>query len=243
MWTGLCVFVRVAALLSRLPAFSSSGTPKSAVVLSALAITAVLAPALEPAPEPDGLYGLVFGIAVEVALGLLLGAGVDLAFAAIATGAEIAATQMGFANGTLFDPLQEASSDALGTLASWIAALLFLSLGLHLTCLEALAAGFGRFPPGQPFRPGEGLLQLVEAGGDAVVVGVQLAGPVLVLVFTINLLTAILGRLAPRIHAFFAVGTTLTGLLGLAMFALALPWTVEIHVALLRRAVAAVGAF
>ena len=71
----------------------------------------------------------------------------------------------------------------------------------------------------------------------AIHLGVQLAGPVLALVFFVNVLVAILARLAPRMNVFFSIGMTLTSVFGVLIIVPSLPWMLAIHSAALANAV------
>lgn len=239
--TGLLVFARVAALLSRLPAFSARGAPRSVVVVTSLGVSLILLGGVPRGAVPTTLEELLVALAGEILFGLFTGAGVEVAFAAIAIGTEIASVQAGFANATLFNPLEQQSSHALSILASWVAGTGFLALGLHLRCLEIVCASFEHVPPGSVASLAGAPFLLIQGVGASFGVGVQLAGPVAVLVFGVNLLTGLLGRLAPRANAFFAFGATLTSIAGLSMFAISLPWMVEAHAQFVARAVHALG--
>ena len=70
------------------------------------------------------------------------------------------------------------------------------------------------------------LIALLDATLD---LGIELATPVVAVVWLINLFVALLARLAPRMNAFFAVGTTLTGTVGLLMFTISIPWMLTVH--------------
>ena len=226
---GLLVFARLGGLAMTMPVLSAQGVPKYIAVLGVGALTIVLAPALPPTEAPATLGFLVLGMATEVGLGLLMGAVVQALFGSLALGAELMGMQMGFGMATLFNPFLKVSSGALGTLATWLASMVFLSAGLHLRCLETLGQSFAVIPPGSMpalHLAGPVVLSVV---GMAIQTGVTLAGPVLALVWTINVTVAVLTRLAPRMNVYFSMGGILTAAGGLLLFGLALPWILLSH--------------
>jgi flagellar biosynthetic protein FliR len=226
---GLMVFARLGGLAMSMPVLSAQGVPKYIAVLGVGALTIVLAPAL-PATELTPTLGvLVLGMATEAGLGLLMGAVVQALFGSLALGTELMGMQMGFGMAMLFNPFLKMSSGALGTLATWLASLVFLAAGLHLRCLEILGQSFTLIPPGSvPSLHLAGPV-VMDVVGLSIQTGVTLAGPVLALVWTINVTVAVLTRLAPRMNVYFSLGSILTATAGLALFGLALPWVLLSH--------------
>ena len=234
---GLLVFGRLGGLALTLPVLSAQGVPKYISVLGVGALTMVLTPALPAQQLAPTLGVLVLGFVGEVALGLLMGGVVQALFGALALGTELAGMQMGFGMATLFNPMLKMSSGALGTLASFLSGLVFLSAGLHLDCLEVLGSSFARVPPGSVPELSLAGPVVLEVVGLAIETGVTLAGPVLALVWTINVTVAVLTRLAPRMNVYFSLGSILTAAAGLALFSLALPWLLLSHNNLLEQGV------
>ncbi len=234
--TGL-VFGRVGALVMGLPVFSATGVPRAIPVFVALGVTLVIAPAQPLVETPNSLGILVFALAGELMLGLLAGLTVRAIFAALAMASEIMALQMGLAMATMLNPLEKQQAGPVGALASWAATLAFIANGLHLRCLEGVAASFTVMPAGT-WDPNLSLFKHIpEALEAAVHLGVQLAGPVLGLVWFVNVLVAMLARLAPKMNVFFSIGMTLTSVLGILMLAPSLPWMLAVHGAALQTAV------
>jgi len=238
--TGL-VFARVGALVLGMPVFSADGVPKAIPVFAALGVTLIVAPAQPLVETPDNLGLLIFALAGELLVGLLAGLTVRAIFASLAMASEIMAMQMGLAMATMLNPLEKQQSGPVGSLASWAATLTFIAQDLHLRCIEGVAASFHTMPAGT-WDPNLALLRhLPEALEAAVHLGVQLAGPVLALVWFVNVLVAMLARLAPKMNVFFSIGMTVTSVLGILMMAPSLPWILAVHSAALATAVERLG--
>ncbi len=227
--TGLLVFGRVGGLLLALPVFSAQGVPRHVTVFGALALTLVMGPVAPLAEDPRTLTVLVVGLGTEVLLGLLLGSVVRAVFGALALAAEVMSGQTGLAMATLFDPMLRSNQGTMGTFASWIAAAMFLGTGLHLQCIEVVAGSFQVVPPGGTTALLSSGVVLLEAIAATVVLGVQLSGPVVALVWMVNVFVAVLSRLAPNMNVFFSVGMVLTNVAGILLFGLALPYLLLVH--------------
>jgi flagellar biosynthetic protein FliR len=225
----LLVMGRVGGMLAVMPVFSTMGIPRWVVPLLALATSGLVAMSQPvPASEPE-LLELAFALGGELLLGSVMGLGVAATFAAMALGAEVMSMQMGLSFATLLDPLTHSHEGALGSFASWLAALVFVTLGLHARCIEIVARSFAAVPPGSAYVSARHAWLLAEQTGEAISLGVQLAGPILAMVWLVHLFVALLSKLAPKMHAFFSVGTTTTGFVGLGMLGVALPWLLAVH--------------
>ena len=133
---GLFVFARISGLLMALPMFNTQGVPKYVLVLSAVGLTVVLAPLVPMIDLPSSFGMLIVSIGSEVMLGVMMGTVVSVLFGAISLGTEVMAQQAGLGMAAVFNPMIKISSGALGTLATFMAGMVFLSGGVHLYCLK-----------------------------------------------------------------------------------------------------------
>ena len=225
----MLVFGRVGGLVFALPMLSAQGVPRMVQVMLAMAITVVITPVVPVAPEPGSLGLLMLSMAAEVSLGLFLAVGVAVMFGAFALGTEIMGLQMGLGMARLFDPLVKAQEGLLGALASWLAGLAFLLMGLHLECIMIVGESFSLAPPGVVSLPWEQFPSVVPLIGRSIWLGVQLSAPVLALVWLVNVFVAVLAKLAPKMNVFFSIGMTISSVCGLVLFAVALPWLLDTH--------------
>lgn len=222
---------RISALLAVLPVTSMSGVPRWVGPLLSLSL-ALLVVGNTPLVAPSGsLAQIAVSAAGEILLGASMGLSVRAAFAAAALGAEVMSLQMGLSFATLLDPLNRSNESVLGSLASWLAGLVFVSTDQHNRCIEIVAMSFSKVSPGQVSLPLSisGAGALVEQVGASIALGIQLAGPILAMVWLVHLFVALLSKLAPKMHAFFSVGVTATGFTGLVTLFVALPWILMVH--------------
>ena len=239
--TAFLVFIRMSALLLSLPVIATKGMPKYVSILLAVALTALIAPNV-PLIEGEPTIGvLVIGVATELLLGVSLGLVVRSVFAAFTVAAEMLSRQTALGMSSMLDPVMSAQQSSLGVVASWIAGLVFLISNMHLVIIVAVAGSFDTVPPGHMVSPTPLAMAVVDAVEIALVVGVQLSGPLVALVFLVNVFIGILGRLAPRMNVFFSVGMTVNSVVGIWLFGVALPWMLEAHGHHLREAIRTVS--
>ena len=136
---------------------------------------------------------------------------------------------MGFAMAQQLDPVSRASVSVPARLATLLAGAVFLGAGLHLECLMLIRASFMVVPPGAAGVPWDSLMALTQMGGDLFFVGVRLGGPIVALVWMINVFVGVLAKLAPRMNVFFSVGMTVTSVVGIIVLALATPMMLGEH--------------
>lgn len=227
--TAALVFARLAGLIAWLPVFSAMGVPKHVPVFLAVSLTVVLAPLVPIMESEPTLAVLVTGVVSELLLGSLLGMTVKIVFAALALGADFAAHQMGLAMAMLFNPMLKGQETTLSVLAQLLGGVVFLELGLHLQAIGILGETFAIVPPGQVGDLSAGAWRLAEHLQEVLVLGVQLAGPTVVLVWLVHLFVAMLIRLAPKMNVFFALSMSVTPATGIFVFTLTLPFLFAIH--------------
>jgi len=227
--TALLVFARLSSLVFAMPVFSSKGVPKHLAILLGGAMTLLIAPSVTVITPVLTVPWILAAVAGEIALGIGLGLVVSAVFASLAYASEVMSMQIGLAMATLFNPIQKTTTGAVGVMASWLAGLIFLILGLHLHVIELVASSFASLPPGSAGLPEEGAEQMIEAVGITFSLGVQLAAPLLSLVWLVNVFVGVLAKLAPRMNVFFSVGLTVNSVGGIALLAFSFSWIIEAH--------------
>ena len=227
--TTLLVFARHGGLMFTLPVISMAGVPKHVAVLLSMILSLLVVPHVQVA-EPDLTLGLMaLSMAGEILVGVLMGAVVAAIFGAAAMAADIMAMQMGFAMAMLFNPLAKSQQGAIAGLAAWCAGLVFLGSGLHMVCIGVLVDSFAVVPPGNVSDLLAGSHILMDAVAESISLALKLAGPVLVLVWLVNVFVAVLVKLAPKMNIYFSVGMILVNVAGLVLFGAGLPFFLSVH--------------
>jgi flagellar biosynthetic protein FliR len=226
--TAALVVARIGAVVAIMPVFNTMGVPKLYRLAVALCVTVVLAPVV-PQAHVYTLSHLLLGMVGEILVGAVMGGTVAILFGAISMASEFMGMQIGLRIAAVFDPLSVSQTGLISSLSRWLATLAFLGANLHLWVLDAVGRSFQLVPPGMASDPLAAGVLWVPILGQAILCGVRLAGPVMVLVFMVQAFLGIMVRLAPSMNVFFAVGLIVNVVVGLGLYYEALPTLLMEH--------------
>ncbi len=236
MLTFFAVLVRYATLVAILPFVGDRFVPTTVKILLALSFTLALYPALVARGEIHPLQaaiwgatagGIIFTIATEAVFALVLGFTARMIFEAINFGGNMVGTFMGFATASIYDPHQESQSQVVAEIQMAIAMLIFLAVdGHHLMLRASLdsyrTVGLGSFVLGQSTLGTAFSHKLVEFSGEVVRFGVQLAAPVAVSLFAVNVGFGVMAKAMPQINV-LVLSFAISALVGLFVLFLSVP--------------------
>jgi len=229
-------FLRVLALLSAAPVFSTRAIPTRARIALAFFV-ALCAQASLPAQPVIDLNGraALGAVVQQVGIGLAMGFAVRIVFAAIELAGEIIGLQMGLNFASFFDPMRGTQVSAVERFFGNLALLLFIVLGGHLMLLFALMQSFADFPVDGHFLHSLTQLPLHTLGANLFSSALWLALPMMVLLTFVNLTLGIISRVAPQMNI-YAIGFPVTLTAGLLAIAAMLPMLEQPLLALLEKA-------
>jgi len=121
-----------------------------------------------------------------------------------------------------FNPEMGGQSQILTQMASLLAMLLILSTGTHRVVLGYLLASFELLPTGATLYFSAGSLPLIGLVGRSLVIGMQLALPVLAISLAVQAALALISRVAPSLQI-FSIGFAVMVASGLLTFMASLP--------------------
>lgn len=213
------ILTRVTGLLAAFPLLGSEQMPlQLRAALAALLATVILPVLPGQLPSPSGLVELVGLMASELAIGLLLGTVVGWILEAVSFAGTLMDTQMGFSFMQIVDPATSQSASISGSLLMQIAALLVFVTGLHHQVILALTDSYRIAPMGHGV-PLE-VMGLISLAGQLLAKGLQLAFPVLAILFLVDLVLGISGKFMPQLQLLqlsfplkIAMGLVMLGLL------------------------------
>jgi len=230
-------FLRVLALFSAAPVFSTRAIPMRARIALAFFVALCAQAILPPQPVIDPNSRAALGAVVQqVGIGLAMGFAVRIVFSAIELAGEIIGLQMGLNFASFFDPLRGTQVSAVERFFGNLALLLFVVLGGHLMLLFALVKSFTAFPADGNFLHSLTQLPLHTLGANLFASALWLALPMMVLLTFVNLTLGIISRVAPQMNI-YAVGFPITLTAGLFAIAAILPMLEQPLLALLEQAV------
>jgi flagellar biosynthesis protein FliR len=233
--------VRITAFLVLAPPFSFSGVPLRIKAMLAVALSVLVAPrAADGLPASLDTGAFVVSLISQLVIGALLGFLVLLVFSAVQSAGSLIDLFAGFQLSQAFDPLMNVNGAQMTRLMQMVAlGLLFVSGGAELV-LGGLFRTFTALPV-TGFLSQDAGERLLPGLAQMFVAAVQIAGPIVVVLFLADVGLGVLTRVAPALNAFslgFVLKILITLLAGGAVF-LALPRVVE---ALLEDALRVMGA-
>ncbi|WP_019372660.1 flagellar biosynthetic protein FliR [Melaminivora alkalimesophila] len=230
-------FLRVLALFSVAPVFSTRAIPvRSRIGLAFL--VAVCAQAALPEQPVISVNGReAFGAVVQqVGVGVAIGFAVRLVFASVELAGEVIGLQMGLNFASFFDPVSNAQVSAVARFFGNIALLLFVVINGHLMVLMAVVKSFERFPVEGHWLAAVGQMRLHELGAALFSSALWIALPMVAMLLFVNLTLGIISRVAPQMNI-YAVGFPVTLTVGLLGITATLPTLEQPMLTLLQQAI------
>jgi flagellar biosynthesis protein FliR len=197
----LLVTIRVSAWLVVAPPFNSRAIPTLVKVAVAVAIALPIGPRLvDQAPSPE-VFPVLLAALFQVVVGLTLGFLAQLLFSAVQAAGELIDLASGFTLATLYDPLSNVSSSMFGRINQLIAVTLLFATNGHLFLLRGFMASYEVFPL-HPTSIGTLTQTVVAHVGTFFTSALQIAAPVVVVLFLAELALGLVSRAVPSLNVF-----------------------------------------
>ncbi|MCI1641396.1 MAG: flagellar biosynthetic protein FliR [Actinomyces sp.] len=227
------VCARTTAFVFTAPPFAHGGIPMTVKTMLAVLLAVCLAPGQT---APDGAFELVTGVVTEVGIGAGMGLLASTVLSAVQSAGHIIDLEGGFQLGEAFDPLTSASSGPYARFYQMLATVLLFASNGYQMLLLGFARSFAAVPPGTALEV-RGLSDaLSREVPQLLLAAIQIAGPLVAVLFLADLGLGLLTRVAPSLNA-FAMGFPLKILLTLVLGVVALVALPSVVSALASRAV------
>lgn len=196
----LLASVRILAWLAVVPPFSGRSVPSMAKVVIGLGLAF--------AAVPDGnnisldTLGLLLNVFTQVLIGLAMGFVTQLLFAAIGAAGSLIDVFGGFSITPAFDPLSMNTNTVFGKFHQMLATVLFFVSGAHLLVIGGLLRTFHFLPLGEAPEWDNAPDVVLTAFGLFFTSAVQIALPLVAVLFISDLGLALLTKIAPQLNAF-----------------------------------------
>jgi flagellar biosynthetic protein FliR len=196
----LLASVRIVAWFALVPPFSTRAVPTMAKVVLSLGLAFAVTPAIS-GDIPTGFAELAVNVVTQVLVGAGMGFVTYLLFQAIATAGSLIDLFGGFALAQGFDPLGMQMNTVFGKFHQMLATMLLFASGGHLLVIGGLLKTFQFLPLGTSPRIGGSTNLLVTAFGMFFTTAVQIALPMIAVLFIADLGLALLTKVAPQLNA------------------------------------------
>ena len=235
--------VRMVAFLIIAPPFSYNAFPARVKAMLAIGLALAVAPQVSEGYTNLGTAAYVTSLVLEFVVGAVLGFLVLIVFSAVQSAGQLIDLFGGFSLAQGFDPQSMVNGAQFTRMFQITAlALLFVSDGYQLI-IGGLARSFTALPLAGGIDLSEPAQAMISAVSQMFVAAVQIAGPLLVVLFLADAGLGLLTRVAPALNA-FALGFPLKILLTLTLVSVvfvALPRIVSVLVQQIVRTLAGVG--
>ena len=236
----LLTSTRAAAFLVLAPPFSSRAVPGTVKALLAVAISLPVLPTVRGAVPALDTAAVVSAVLIQVLTGAALGFLCYLVFVAVQAAGDLIDVFGGFSLAFAFDPLAQSGNAIFGRLYQWTALTLLLASGGYTIVLQGFLRSYRAVGLDAGLNLGTLSAVLTGGVGQLVLAALQIAAPLLAVLFLADVALGLLTRVAPALNA-FALGPPfkilLTLLTGSVVFVV-LPHLVDLRV---ERMVATLG--
>lgn len=217
------VAARIVPIVQLVPFLGGASVPQPVKMGLTFTLTILLMPILVSSVEvaPTG-YLFAVCLVKEVAIGLTLGFVGALVFESVRIAGQLIDQMRGQTMSTVMVPQLKQRTAVTANFMYQFATVLFLVVGGHLLFLRAILESYKTLGP-YAFPEMESFPMLLDwlarLVGDAILLGVMLALPVIVSILLLDLLLGLLNKAAPQINVFF-LGMPMKSMLGIAVLCL-----------------------
>lgn len=215
--------VRIGAMLMAAPIFSIRQVPMRFRVLLMLMITLVIQPMIPSAPVVEFYSAeMVLIFAQQIAIGVLMGFILQLAFNALIFGGQVMAYSMGLGFAHMMDPANGVQVPVVSQYWLIMAMLGFVMANGHLILIGNVVDSFTIVPIATDGLTRAGIWQLIEWSSTMFAAGLVMAMPVVIALLLINIGMGVVSRAAPQLNI-FAIGFPITLTAGFILIWITLP--------------------
>lgn len=222
-WPFLLIFARIAAFIAVLPFFAWRGVPVMLRIFFSFILALILAIALEiELPIPATNLELILQLGREVAVGIVLGFVVYLFLSTFLMAGQFIDHKAGLMMSGTFDPLFGGQVTVMGQFFYFLAVVVFLSIDGHHAVFLSLRDSFEMIPLAGAFMAPALMWDFVHTFGALFVIAFQIAAPVIIVIWLLDIALGFISRTVPQIHVFI-VGLPLRVFMAMFIFMLIIP--------------------
>lgn len=221
--------VRMTAFIVIAPPFSYKAIPGQVKAMLAIGLAMAVAPRVTEGYVSLDTAAFFGALVLEIIVGAALGFLVYLVFAAVQSAGGLIDMFGGFQMAQAFDPGSQINGAQFTRLFQMTALALMFSSGAYQVVIGGITRSFGALPVGAGIDLAAPAEAMIAATTQMFIAAIQIAGPLLVVLFLADAGLGLLTRVAPALNAFalgFPLKIFLTLTLGAVVF-VALPQIVS----------------
>ena len=210
----LLLATRFGALLMMSPPLGGGAVPTPVRISLVVALAACFTPLVAHPAAGWDLWHVVSAMAGEAALGVTMGLGLSLAFAAFGVGARIVDTQIGFGIGQVFNPVSNQQTPILTGIFTQLALVLFFCTDAPDGVLRGVVLSLQAYPPGSAWSMQSAFLPVVGQVAGLFTLGFAMLAPVIFCLLLVEFGLGVISRSLPQMNM-FTMGIPIKVLVGL----------------------------
>jgi flagellar biosynthetic protein FliR len=161
-------------------------------------------------------------LVVELLVGMVIGLTASVIVQGLAMAGEVLSLQMGLSLGRAVAPMSDLVVPGIGQIKSFLALMIYVSIGGHLLLLQGLAESLRVLPPGLKIEVESGVQLGSHLMGTVYTSAIRAAAPAMVALLLTDLAVAITSRAVPQLHAIMVLFPITIGV-GLIVIGASLP--------------------
>ena len=193
---------RTGAFLVICPPFNSRFIPGTVKALLSVGLTLPMAPYLRGTIPSLETADIVASAALQVFVGSALGFIVAMLFAALQAAGDLLDLFGGFTLAMGYDPLSMNQSSVFGRFYNLVAVTILFATGGHQMILRGMLQSFRTMPLNLNFDLATFSQLLLRGIGEMFLAALQIAGPLVIVLFLTDVAFGLLNRVAPALNAF-----------------------------------------
>jgi flagellar biosynthetic protein FliR len=184
------------------PPLATGGLPKPVKVMLSVALGLAVVPVAQAHAPAAEFLPVAGSLLQQVLVGAALGFVTRLVFAAVETAGGLLDLFGGFSLSAAYDPLSTTMTSIYGRFYALLATTLIFATDAHLLIFQGFLRTFASIPLDGQLSLGR--LDRVISGGltELFIAALQIAGPLIVVLFIADLALGVLNRIAPQLNAF-----------------------------------------
>lgn len=215
------ILMRMSGAISLNPIFRQSSLPRNIRAAFILVLSVMLYVSYEgdPVQEPASLFHFASMLLMELFFGAVLGFAMELSFFTVRYAASVMDAVMGLNMAQVYDPVHGTQMTITAGMYNAFLVLLFIATNGHVRLISIYYSSGVLVPFGTvSFRP-ELALAVIDMFYNGILMGMQLAFPIIAMEMVAETAVGILMRMIPQINV-FSVNFQLKIIVGLAMLLL-----------------------
>lgn len=216
--------VRMTAFLFLAPPFSFNAIPGRVKAMLAIGLSLAVSPAITKNYRTLETADFLMALVMELLVGAVLGLLVMLVFSALQAAGGLIDMFGGFSMAQGFDPLSMINGAQFTRLFQMTALALMFSSGAYQIIIGGITRSFTAFPIGGGMDLSAPVAAMASGISQMFLASVQIAGPLLVVLFLADVGLGLLTRVAPALNAYtmsfpikILVTLTLVGMIFIAL--------------------------